>query len=253
VFDLPGVAERAMYFGTNPTWRGGHASAGISEPSTTWFLAEGATGSYFTTYVLLANPNAQPTEVTLRYLPAEGTAVTKTYTLNPQERLTRNIAFEDATLANAAVATEVTSTLPIVAERAQYWPGVNWEEAHASAGVTSTGTRWGLADGQVGGPQNHQTYILLANPGANDATAVVTFLRPTGETITRFFNVPAATRRNVSIAGPASDVPELINASFGAIIQSTQPIAVERSMYSDAGGITWAAGTNVTATPLPQP
>ena len=55
----------------------------------------------------------------------------------------------------------------------------------------------------------------------------------------------------MSIAGPGSDVPELINASFGAIIQSTQPIAVERSMYSDAGGMTWAAGTNVTATRLP--
>jgi YVTN family beta-propeller protein len=251
VFDQPGVAERAMYFGTNPTWRGGHASAGIPEPSPTWFLAEGATGSYFTTYVLLANPNEQPTDVTVRYLPDNGAPVTKVYPLGAQQRLTLNIGFEDATLANAAVATEVTATLPIVAERAQYWPGNVWEEAHASAGLTSTATRWGLADGQVGGAQNHQTYILLANPGANDASVVVTFLRPTGETITRFFEVPAATRRNVSIAGSSSDVPELINASFGAIIESTQPIVVERSMYSDAGGMTWAAGTNVTATRLP--
>jgi YVTN family beta-propeller protein len=251
VFDLPGVAERAMYFGTNPTWRGGHASAGITAPSTTWFLAEGATGSYFTTYVLLANPNAQPVDVTVRYLPDNGAAVTRPYRLEAQERLTLNIAAEDAALANAAVATEVTATLPIVAERAQYWPGLAWEEAHASAGVTATATRWGLADGQVGGPQNHQTYFLLANPGANDATVVVTFLRPTGETITRFFDVPAASRRNVAIAGLASDVPELINASFGPIIQSTEPIAVERSIYSDAGGMTWAAGTNVTATRLP--
>jgi YVTN family beta-propeller protein len=253
VFDLPGVAERAMYFGANPLWRGGHSAAGVSTPSTTWFLAEGATGSYFTTYVLLANPNDQPTEVTLRYLPDNGEPVSKTYTLQPQQRLTRNIAFEDVTLANAAVATEVTSILPIVAERAQYWPGLAWEEAHASAGVTSTATRWGLADGQVGGPQNHQTYILLANPGASEASVVVTFLRPTGETITRFFTVPANTRRNVSIAGAGSDVPELINASFGALIESTQPIAVERSMYSDAGGMAWAAGTNLTATALPQP
>ena len=74
VFDLPGVAERAMYFGTNPIWRGGHASAGIPEPSPTWFLAEGATGSYFTTYVLLANPNDQPTDVTVRFLPDNGAA-----------------------------------------------------------------------------------------------------------------------------------------------------------------------------------
>ena len=145
----------------------------------------------------------------------------------------------------------MTATLPIVAERAQYWPNPTWEEAHASAGVTATGLRWGLADGLVGGAQNNQTYILLANPGTVDAMTTVTFLRPTGETITRFFNVPAASRRNISIAGLGSDVPELINASFGALIESTQPIAVERSMYSDAGGLVWAAGTNVTGTPLP--
>jgi YVTN family beta-propeller protein len=252
VFDQPGVAERAMYFGTNPLWKGGHESAGISAASPTWFLAEGATGSYFTTYVLLANPNDQPTDATVRYLPDNGAAVTKVYPLGAQQRLTLNIAVEDPALANAAVATEVSATLPIVAERAQYWPGVAWEEAHASAGVTSTGTRWGLADGQVGGTQNHQTYILLANPGATESHVVITFLRPTGETITRFFDVPAASRKNVSIAGPGSDVPELINASFGAIVESSQPIAVERSMYSDAGGVTWAAGTNVTGTRLPE-
>ena len=81
VFDQPGVAERAMYFGMNPIWRGGHESAGIPEPSPTWFLAEGATGSYFTTYVLLANPNDQPTDVTVRYLPDNGAPVTKVYPL----------------------------------------------------------------------------------------------------------------------------------------------------------------------------
>ena len=98
----------------------------------------------------------------------------------------------------------MTATLPIVAERAQYWPGLAWEEAHASAGVTSTGTRWGLADGQVGGPQNHQTYILLANPGTDTANVVVTFLRPTGETITRFFDVPAATAGTCRSRGRAA-------------------------------------------------
>ena len=70
VFDLPGVAERAMYFGATPIWTGGHASAGATTPSPRWFLAEGATGSYFTTFVLLANPNDEDASVTLRYLPA---------------------------------------------------------------------------------------------------------------------------------------------------------------------------------------
>jgi hypothetical protein len=50
------MAERAMYFGTNPLWSGGHAAAGATMPSASWFLAEGATGTFFTTFVLLRTP-----------------------------------------------------------------------------------------------------------------------------------------------------------------------------------------------------
>ena len=50
-FAFAGAAERAMYFGT-PVFNGGHESAGATRPSTDWFLAEGATGSFFTTFVL---------------------------------------------------------------------------------------------------------------------------------------------------------------------------------------------------------
>ena len=43
--NVPIIAERAMYFGTARFWDGGHESAGVSEPSASWFLAEGATGA----------------------------------------------------------------------------------------------------------------------------------------------------------------------------------------------------------------
>jgi len=43
----------------------------------------------------------------------------------------------------------------------------------------------------------------------------------------------------------------LNNENFGADITSDQPIAVERSLYWDAIGQTWAAGTNATAMRLP--
>jgi hypothetical protein len=45
--------------------------------------------------------------------------------------------------------------------------------------------------------------------------------------------------------------PGLVDESFGARIESTHPIVVERSVYSNANGVTWAAGTNTTATRLP--
>jgi hypothetical protein len=253
VFDQPGVAERAMYFGTDPLWSGGHGAAGQTSLATRWDFAEGATGTYFTTFLLLANPGVAPAEVTLTFFPEGGTPVMTTYTLAAGQRMTRNIAFEHPSLANAAVAARVTSTEPIVAERAQYWGVPEWIESHNSFGVANPGRRWVLAEGRVGGDDGAQTYILLSNPGDSAATATLTFLRTDGTTIVKPVDVPAASRITVGVTGAESVVPELTNESFGTLIISTQPIIVERSLYSNANGVTWAAGTNATAAALPEP
>ena len=252
VFDLPGVAERAMYFGTNPFWRGGHSSAGIPEASPTWFLAEGATGSYFTTYVLLANPNAQPTDVTVRYLPDNGAAgdeglpAWRGAAPDAEHRGRRCHARERGGRDGSHRDTSDRRRTRTVLAGHRMGRSARERRRHLDAHTLGSGRRPGRRRRRITRPTS--CWRIRAR---TTRRCVVTFLRPTGETIIRFFDVPAASRRNVSIAGPTSDVPELINASFGAIIQSTQPIAVERSMYSDAGGMTWAAGTNVTATRLP--
>jgi hypothetical protein len=46
-------------------------------------------------------------------------------------------------------------------------------------------------------------------------------------------------------------VPELADEHFGALIESDQPIVVERALYGNAGAQTFGLGTNATATPLP--
>jgi hypothetical protein len=253
-FTQPGVAERAMYFGT-PTFNGGHESAGETSPATDWFLAEGATGTFFTTFVLMANPNADPADLDITYFPASGLPVSKTQTLAGNARLTLNIAAEDPTLAGTSVATRVQSSQPIVVERAQYWPGLpdTWYEAHNSFGVTQAGQKWGLAEGRVGGPNVAQTYILLANPGTEEATVTLQYLREPGsspQTVTQTVTVAPTSRFTVPV-DPFSTTPPAAGETFGAIITSTQPIVVERALYFDAGGVLWAAGTNATATRLP--
>jgi autotransporter-associated beta strand protein len=251
-FDQPGVAERSMYFGADPLWTGGHESAGVTAPSTTWFLAEGATGSFFETFILIANPMDYPSEVTVTFLPTTGAPVEKTFNLPAFERRTLNIEAEDPSLANAAVATSVSATAPIVVERAQYWPdpAPQWYEAHNSFGVSETRQKWGLAEGRVGGPQVYQTYILIANPYAETAHVTITFLRENGAPFDKTFTVEPRSRFTVDV-GPGTLVPELADERFGAIVVSDVDIAVERAMYSNANGQVWAAGTNATATPLP--
>jgi uncharacterized repeat protein (TIGR01451 family) len=49
---------------------------------------------------------------------------------------------------------------------------------------------------------------------------------------------------------PTQTIEGIASSTVG-IAPSDQPIAVERALYWDAGGVTWAAGTNATATRLP--
>jgi subtilisin-like proprotein convertase family protein len=251
----PIIAERAMYFsvGTDRTFEGGHESAGVNETSTRWFLAEGATGPFFDCFVLLSNPNPSEAHVSLTYLLPDGATIAQTVTMKPNSRETINVETVAPLLANAAVSTIITADIGIVAERAMYWPNaaLGWREAHNSFGVTDPGLRWGLADGRIGGPRGHETYILLANPNALPSEVQVRFLQA-GVTATRIYTLPPTSRLSIQ-AG--ADIGELHAGVFGAEIQvlNEQPIAVEKALYWNSGSEIWAAGTNVTATRLPPP
>jgi hypothetical protein len=248
-FSQPGVAERAMYFGTR-LFEGGHGAAGVTALSTTWFHAEGATGSFFTSFLLLANPGDSDAQVTLTYFLDAGAPIVVQKVVPASSRLTINLAFEAPAMANAAVATRVVSDVPIIAERAMYWPGAPaaWQDAHDSVGVPAAGLKWALAEGRVGGPSAAQTFILLANPGDVDAAVTIVYFRSNGTTVTKPYVVPASSRVNVMVN---TEVPELANEVFSSLITADRPIFVERAVYADAVGVFWAAGTNATATPIP--
>lgn len=249
---LPIIAERAMYFGAPRYWEGGHESVGVASPATQWFLAEGSTG-FFDEFVLVGNPNATPATVTLTYLLDTGQTVTRTRTMAANSRLTVPVGDEDPLLKRANASTRVTSDVPVVVERAMYWPApfTTWAEAHNSFGVTETALRWGLAEGRVGGPHVFETYVLLANPGATAAQVRLTFLRTDGTTVVKDYTVAPTSRFNVPVN---AFVPELHDESFATVVEVLNgvPIAVERAMYNnDAAGAWWAAGTNATAVKLP--
>jgi hypothetical protein len=255
----PIMAERSMYFGTivnggtvTRLWSGGTESAGVTAPSTHWFLAEGATGGFFTTFVLLSNPQTTEAHVDLQYLLDTGETVTVRKTIPANARLTTNVGGEDdVRLHNAAVSTVVTSDVPIIAERSMYWPGaaVPWGEGHNSFGVVNAGTKWGLSEGRAGGPSNFHTYILLANPQTTAANVTVRYLRDTGAPIVRTYTVSPTSRFNIDV----NAIDELRDSSFGAVIEVTNnvPIIVERSLYWDWQGTSFSGGTNVTGSRLP--
>jgi hypothetical protein len=252
----PIIVERAMYLnGGGLLFAAGHDSAGVDAPATSWFLAEGATGPYFDLFVLIANPAIADATVEARFLLPSGATVTKTYTVAAQSRFNIWVDLEDAALADTAVSTTLTSTngVPIIVERTMWWPGVvaTWTEAHNSPGSRETGTKWALAEGELGGAGGRETYVLIANTSAAAGTARVTLLFEDGTSATRTFALNPNSRFNVAVE---AEFPEAAGKRFGATVESLGPapaqIVVERAVYWNANGVTWAAGTNALATRL---
>jgi len=263
---LPIIVERAMYL-TDPwghLFGAGHESAGVTAPSTHWFLAEGATvsafgstGSFFDMFVLIANPNTAAATVTMTYLLPDGTTVEKTLGVAANSRQTVYVNGADARLADTPVSTVVTSDQPVIVERAMWWPGptwATWYEAHNSPGTTETGTLWALAEGESA-PQI-ETYILIANTSSSAGQVKVTLLFEEGTPATaeQTFTLLANSRRTIYPPWDfAAAVPAGTDRRYGVLIESvgTTPaqIVVERAMYAnDDAGVTWAAGTNAVAT-----
>ena len=93
----------------------------------------------YQTYILLANPNAATSDVTIQFLRENGTTVTKTFRLLGGTRFNVAVGGVDVPeLVNERFGAKITSTLPIVVERAMYSDqgGVTWQ-----AGTNATGTR----------------------------------------------------------------------------------------------------------------
>ena len=65
---------------------------------------------------------ARDAVATMTFLTSDGAPIVKEKTVPANGRLTVNIESEDPALANAAVSTRIDASLPVIVERAQYWP-----------------------------------------------------------------------------------------------------------------------------------
>jgi hypothetical protein len=287
----PVIVERAMYLSTGGLFYGaGHESVGIRETNRQWFFAEGATGDFFDLFILIGNPGDEPARVTATFQFVDGiTCSTRIGNTQPDPELLvgpksrQNIWVNllqipgcPHDLADAAVATTITSDVPIVAERAMWWgrPQETWWEAHNSAGFTTTGVKWGLAEGAQGLGVAVETYVLIANTSDYDGTARVTLYFEDGSTTERIVELVRQARTTVAVGVPpdlerqGAGLPERTGSGFGAvtadrrfgIVVESLPvpgregparIVVERSMYwSGPGAAEWAAGTNAVASKI---
>ncbi|MDY6794702.1 MAG: S8 family serine peptidase [Actinomycetota bacterium] len=231
--DQPVIAERAVYWNSPDVCRqAAHASIGVTETATTWYLAEGSTGGdesgNFETYILVQNPSQDKATARLTCMTGEGTVPGPTLELEPETRQTIRVA--DEVDDNWSVSTMVESDQPVIAERAVYWnsPDVCRQAAHASIGVTETATTWYLAEGSTGGDEsgNFETWILVQNPGGEAALVSLTYMTPDGPVNGPDLVLEPGTRRTVSVAEKLENVE-----SVSTMVESDRPVIVERAVY----------------------
>ena len=248
------IVERAMYWNAYMDldgdyawmdWGGGHCSRGVTETSTTWYLAEGCTNG-FDQYVLIQNPGDAEAECDVTFMKEDGSTVGLSVTVPATGRYT---IYANDIVPDEAVSTMVdcTNDQEIIVERAMYWDdsGFSWVGGHCSVGVTEASTTWYLAEGCTDG---FDEYVLVQNPGEIDAECEVTFMKEDGSTVVHDITVPATGRYTIHVNAV---IP---NESVSTKVECTneQGVIVERAMYwnsdidlssgSDTLSIDWAGG-----------
>ncbi len=132
----PLAAERSVYGG--PNWTLGTSGVGTPTPRALWYFAEGATGAFWDTYILLANPSATTANVWLAFIREDGQLFWQFVAVAPNQR--QSVLVDTVPGVTAAnFRTEVRSDVAVVAERVTYWPGSSSSMALA-ASLTGTAT-----------------------------------------------------------------------------------------------------------------
>lgn len=232
--------------------KGARLDASTSLPTTapalTWGFPEGYTGITFQEYLTLLNPSMSPATVTVTLAPqAAGAAGARvlTETVPAQSRRTVNIRALNQGDTAQSVGMLVTSTVPIVAERVEYFgdgagsakfgstvsPGIAAPATQLRFPVLSSG---GSASDSRGVAQalGDQAYITILNPALTGSPVQVAaaFANASGISLGQVVtvDVPPGTRRTIVVnagigAGAAGPVSAVLNASG--------PIEAEAAQY----------------------
>jgi len=215
--------------GESPIHGDGTCSLGATAPAQEWWIAEGYQRPSHDVYILLYNPNDATANVTVDYFLSAGVE-TRTYNVDGHRRHTiclREVFNDDF----GGVGARIYSALPIVAEGAMYWnewysytSGPGKRGGHGGLAANTLATTWYLPEGYV---NNEWTgnWIAVLNPHYQAATVTVTYYKEDGSTVVQAYTANARSRLSITVG----DTPG--PGSYGARVESTLPVAVERVAY----------------------
>ncbi|WP_287154232.1 N-acetylmuramoyl-L-alanine amidase [Candidatus Solincola tengchongensis] len=217
------VAERPMYFLYAGRLAGGHVSMGTSNPSNTWYFAEGYTGSGFQEYLCLYNPNGYVNRVSITYQTSGGANMYDEEYIPPYSR--RTVDVNRRAGSGLEVSLLVQGEGPLVAERAIYHDYSNWcKGGDVSAGVRAASRHWYFAEGYTG--PGFEDWLCLQNPGGADCWASVWVHTESGELLEEKVVLPARSRTTLKLN---SMVP--YEEGISVSVHAEGEVVAERPIY----------------------
>jgi virginiamycin B lyase len=214
---------------------------------TTFYFAEGYTGSGFTETLSLLMPNQSGTATIDYYL--EGGAQKSVMTPLTAGKVT--VVDVNATAgANHQVSARVTLPGPGVAERVLHFNTGSWFGSTDQVGVTAPSTEWNFAEGSTlaSGPGKpiFSEYLTLQNPNNSVVPVALNYFTDTGLTPVKFLSLAANSRTTVEVFNgdtgfTMSCVPNGMGANCGVglgiggvsvqVKSNSLPIIAERPFY----------------------
>ncbi len=240
--DQPVVVERPTYFSTSRSnisgpVTGADTVVGTQSPGKDWLFAEGYTGANFHEYLVLANFDSSATaNVTVNLEYSNGAANPTTVTVAPQSQYFFDVNRASASFAQStpAVSAEVSSDIPVVAQRQEYFryngtiPGGT--DAIGLPGPAKSS--YSFSEGYVA--SGFSEYLTLQNPNTTSQDVVV-----------RLYMANSITTEQVVTVGPQTRVTLNINAMALPVIHATA-----RAGYSVAIAVQAVNGTIMAERPM---
>lgn len=196
-----------------------------SELPPTWYFAEGSTQPGFDEYILLSNMSDGDMPVMITYMPQGGIEKSSDHTVPAHSRQT---VYVNAEMPNqAGVAAIVSGRTGLICERSMYYEHNGIGGGDDVIGANSPSVDLFFAEGFTGIQSSpFEEWILVLNPGLDQANFSIDYLYPGGGTEQRQYAVGPRQRLSIYVNREIGDGHEV-----SARIRSDQPLVAERSMY----------------------
>lgn len=241
--DQPVMVERPMYFSTSRSNISGPVTGaatvvGTQSQGKDWLFAEGFTGTNFHEYLVLANfDRSKPANVTVNLEYSNGATNPTTFTVPPRSQYFFDVNRASASFAQSttSVSAEVSSNLPVVAQRQEYFryngtiPGGTDVIGQPGPAKSS----YSFAEGYIG--SGFSEYLTLQNPNTTSQDVVVRLYMGNSITTEQVVTVGPQTRATFNINSMASPIVRATSRAGNSLSIAVQAvngtIMAERPMY----------------------